>query len=247
MAILEATHITHRFNGTAVLDDIDLQVNRGEFVALVGPNGSGKTTLLRILLGLLTPTGGDVRLFAEPPNRLRDRGRLGYVPQRAVFAPDLPITVGEVVAVGRLSRQGWWRRPGPTDRDAVDHALESVALTGLRDRQVRELSGGEQQRVLIARALASDPELLILDEPVSGVDADSQQLFRDSVVHLVREHGGAVVLVSHELSAVAGDIDRVVVLKQRVLFDGSPDDLAAKGVSLGVHRSDLPVWLEDLG
>ena len=109
------------------------------------------------------------------------------------------------------------------------------------------LSGGQQQRAFIARAFASEPSLLVLDEPIAGVDAASQRLFRDSLVHLIREHGAGVLLVSHELSAVADDVDRVIVLKRRVLFDGRPADLAAQGVaSLGVHAEDLPIWLEQL-
>ena len=111
------------------------------------------------------------------------------------------------------------------DREAVDHALESVALTELRRRRIGELSGGQQQRALIAKALAAEPELLVLDEPIAGVDVESQRLFRDSLVHLVREHGAAVLLVSHELGAVADDLDHVVVLKRRVVFDGAPADL----------------------
>jgi len=222
-------------------------VEPGEFVALVGPNGSGKSTLLRVLLGLLRPTTGSVLLFGVAPRRLGDRWRLGYLPQRPRLVPDLPATVEEIVAAGRLPRQGWWRRAGPADRAAVDHALESVALAGLRRRRLTELSGGQRQRVLIAKALASEPELLVLDEPVAGVDAESQRLFCDSLTHLVREHGAGVLLVSHELGAVADDLDRVVVLKRRVLFDGPPTDLAATGVSLGIHAEDLPLWLEGLG
>jgi ABC-type Mn2+/Zn2+ transport system ATPase subunit len=229
-----------------VLDRVDLELAPGEFVALVGPNGAGKSTLLRILLGLLSPNRGAVRLFGEPPRTLRNRWRLGYVPQRPRIAPDLPATVEEVVATGRLSRQGWWRRPRAADRVAVDHALESVALSELRHRLLTELSGGQQQRVLIAKALASEPELLVLDEPVAGVDAESQRLFRDSLVHLVREHGAAVLLVSHELGSVADDLDRVAILKRTIMFDGPPAELAATGVSLGIHRDDLPLWLEDM-
>src|SRR5262249_24297421 len=125
-------------------------------------------------------------------------------------------------------------------------ALESVALDGLRAQRVTQLSGGQQQRVLIAKALVSEPELLILDEPIAGVDAQAQRLFPDSLVHLLREHGAAALLVSHALGAAAADLDRVVVLRRRVLFDGKPGDLAATGVSLGVHRDDLTRWLEEL-
>ena len=229
-----------------MLEDVGLEISPGEFTALVGPNGAGKSTLLRIVLGLLAPQTGRVELFGSSPRRLADRWRLGYVPQRPRLAPDLPATVEEVVAAGRLAKRGWWRRPRADDRTAVMHALESVALGELRKQRVVELSGGQQQRVLIAKALASEPQLLILDEPIAGVDAQAQRLFRDSLVHLLREHGAAVLLVSHELGAVADDLERVVVLRHRVLFDGKPADLSATGVSLGVHADDLPRWLEEL-
>src|SRR5262245_48675610 len=244
--VLSAEEDSFTFGGRRVLDEVGLEISPGEFTALVGPNGAGKSTLLRIVLGLLTPQAGRVELFGVPPRRLRERWRLGYVPQRPRLAPDLPATVEEVVAAGRLAKQGWWRRSRPVDREAVAHALESVALDGLRTHRVAELSGGQQQRVLIAKALVTEPELLVLDEPIAGVDAQAQRRFRDSLVHLLREHGAAVLLVSHELGAVADDLDRVVVLRRRVVFDGKPGDLAATGVSLGVHRDDLPRWLEEL-
>src|SRR5262249_51877220 len=198
------------FGAHRVLDGVSMEISPGEFTALVGPNGAGKSTLLRIVLGLLAPQAGRVELFGSPPRRLRDRWRLGYVPQRPRLAPDLPATVEEVVGAGRLAKTGWWRRPRPADRAAVAHALESVALGDLRTERVTELWGGQQQRVLIAKALASEPQLLILDEPIAGVDAQAQRLFRDSLVHLLREHGASVLLVSHELGAVADDLDRVV-------------------------------------
>jgi zinc transport system ATP-binding protein len=133
------------------------------------------------------------------------------------------------------------------DHAAVWHALESVGLQDLARRPVNELSGGQQQRAFIARAFASEPALMVLDEPIAGVDAGSQLLFRDSLVHLVNDHGAGVLLVSHELSAVARDLDRVVILKGSVLFDGPPSELTREGVSLGVHSQDLPLWLEGLG
>ena len=213
-------------------------------MALAGPNGSGKSTLLHLLLGLLAPRAGEARLFGADPRSLRERARLGYVPQRKVLTPDLPVTVREVVATGRLARGGWWWRAHAADRAAIDHAIESVGLIEHARRPVLELSGGQQQRVLIAKALASEPELLVLDEPVAGVDAESQRLFRDSLVHLVLEHGAAVLLVSHELGAVAADLDRVLVMKRSIKFDGPPARLEESGVSLGVHADDLPLWLE---
>jgi zinc transport system ATP-binding protein len=245
--VLEAGSVSFSYGQDLVLDKVNLAVVPGEFVALVGPNGSGKSTLVRCLLGLERPGAGWVRLFGAPAERLEGRWRLGYVPQRVPLTRELPATVEEVVAAGRLARRGWRRRLREEDRVEIEHAMASVALLELRRRRTADLSGGQQQRVFIAKALASQPQLLVLDEPVSGVDAESQRRFRDSLVHLVHEHGAAVLLVSHELGAVADDLDRVLVLRQgRIFFDGPPADLAATGVSLGVHREDLPLWLEGL-
>ncbi len=245
--VLVASGISFAYDGTEVLHDVSFALHTGEFVALVGPNGSGKSTLVRLLLGLLSPDAGRALLFGASPADLGERSRVGYVPQRAALPSDLPATVEEVVRAGRARRGRWWRPLGRSDGEAVDHALASVSLDDLRRRRVGELSGGQQQRVLIAKALASDPDLLVLDEPIAGVDTESQRQFRDSLVHLVREHSAAVLLVSHELGAVADDLDRVVVLKRSIVFDGPGDDLVAAGVSLGVHREDLPLWLEELG
>jgi zinc transport system ATP-binding protein len=246
LPLLEARGASFAFGATPVLEDVDLTVGRGEFVALVGPNGSGKSTLLQVLLGELRPSSGSVRLLGRRSDEVDDRWRIGYVPQRPSLAPDVPATVREIVAMGRLSMRGWWRPLTRADESAVGHAIESVNLGSLADHPITQLSGGQQQRVFIARAFASEPELLVLDEPIAGIDAESQRRFRDSLVHLIGEHGAGVLLVSHELSAVADVIDRVVVLKRRVLFDGPPSRLVDEGVSLGVHREDLPLWLEGL-
>jgi zinc transport system ATP-binding protein len=243
--LIEASGVSFAYDGQPVLRGVDLAVRAGEFVALVGPNGSGKSTLLRVLLGSLQPRSGSVTLFGRPPREFRERGRLGYVPQRPSLPADVPATVEEIVSTGRLAL-GWWRRWGRRDRDAVRHAIESVGLGPLADRAMGQLSGGQQQRAFIARAFAAEPDLLVLDEPIAGVDAESQRRFRESLVHLLREHGAGVLLVSHELSAVARDIDRVVVLKGSVVFTGPPERLEAEGVSLGVHAEDLPLWLEEL-
>ena len=244
-AALQIDAVSFAYPGQTVLDCTTLSVAAGEFVALVGPNGSGKSTLLRIALGLLRPQAGEVRLFGVPPARLSERWRVGYVPQRPMLADALPATVEEVVAAGRLARRGWHRRPDGEDRKCVRAALDAVDLWPLRRRLLVELSGGQQQRAFIAKALVSGPELLILDEPVAGVDVESQRGFRDTLVTLVRQQGTAVLLVSHELSAVADDLDRVMVLRRgKIAFDGAPEALSATGVSLGVHPQDLPFWLE---
>jgi zinc transport system ATP-binding protein len=237
-APLALEHITFSYGPHPVLDDVTVRVEPGEFVALVGPNGSGKSTLLRIAVGLLQPHAGSVHII--------DRQRLGYVPQRPMLADGIAATVDDVVSAGRLTRGRWLARRRAADRDAVERALADVDLLELKGERISELSGGQQQRAFIARALAGEPELLVLDEPVAGVDAESQRSFRASLLALVKERGGAVLLVSHELGAVADVLDRIIVLKGSVRFDGPPDELAAQGVSLGVHAADLPLWLEDV-
>jgi zinc transport system ATP-binding protein len=244
--LVQADGVTFGYGKTPVVENVNLVVRRGEFVALVGPNGSGKSTLLKVLLGSVAPWDGSVRLFGRPPSRVGERARIGYVPQRPVLDSEVPATVQEIVGAGRLARRGWWRPFRRVDREEIDHALASVGLENLARRPLNELSGGQQQRAFIARAFASEPELLLLDEPIAGVDAESQRRFRESLTHLIDEHGAGVLLVSHELSAVARELDRIIVLKRRVLFDGKPSDLAASGVSLGIHQEDLPLWLEGL-
>jgi zinc transport system ATP-binding protein len=241
---LRVDAVSFAYRDLPVLDCVTFDVPAGEFVALAGANGSGKSTLTRIALGLLPVAEGTVELLGRRPRELRERWRIGYVPQRPAAAELLPATVRDVVAAGRLARRGWWRRPSRADRLAVDRALDVVGLGALARRPVGELSGGQQQRTFIAKALATEPDLLVLDEPTTGVDHDSQRRFRDALVD-TRDRGGTVVLVSHELGAVADDLDRILLLRQgKIAFDGAPADLAASGVSLGVHATDLPVWLE---
>jgi zinc transport system ATP-binding protein len=243
---LRVDTVSFAYRDQPVLDCVSLEVGAGEFVALAGANGSGKSTLIRIVLGLLVPAQGTVTLLGHPPRRLPERWRVGYVPQRPAAVELLPATVADVVAAGRLARRGWWRRLGAADRAAAERALDTVGLADLAGRPLAELSGGQRQRAFIAKALVTEPELLVLDEPTAGVDADSQRRFRDALVDLARQ-GGAVVLVSHELGAVAGDLDRVLLMRHgKIGFDGPPADLTASGVSLGVHATDLPVWLEGL-
>jgi len=244
--IVTADRVCFSYADTPVLDGVSFALAAGEFAALAGPNGSGKSTLIRILLGVLPAHAGRVEIFGATPSHVRERWRIGYVPQRPAIAELLPATVADVVAAGRLARRGWWRRPTRADRAAVDAALDAVALADLRDRRLAELSGGQQQRAFIAKALATEPELLVLDEPTAGIDVDSQHRFREALV-AARERGGTVLLVSHELGAVADDLDRVLVMRHgRIAFDGTPAQLAAEGVSLGIHDTDLPVWLEGL-
>jgi zinc transport system ATP-binding protein len=240
--ILNLRDVSFAYGPEPVLDGVSFAIAPATFVALVGPNGAGKSTVVRLALGLLRPQAGTVELFDRTPDDAEARSRLGYVPQRPFLGRDFPATVREVVASGATDRR-WWRRAEPAK---VDDALDVVALTGLAGARIGELSGGQQQRVFIAKALVRRPELLVLDEPVAGVDAEQQEHFAATLGRLRDERGVAVVLVSHDLAAVESRLDRVIVLRRRVRFDGPPSALAADGVHLGTHGHDLPRWLEEI-
>lgn len=240
--ILSLRDVSYAYGHDLVLDGVSFQIAPATFVALVGPNGAGKSTVVRLALGLLRPQGGTVELFGRSPADAGARSRLGYVPQRPFLGRDFPATVREVVASGATDRR-WWRRALP---DMVDDALDIVDLRSLAGARIGELSGGQQQRVFIAKALVRRPELLVLDEPVAGVDAEQQERFAATLGRLRDERAVAVVLVSHDLAAVESRLDRVIVLRRQVRFDGPPSALSADGVHLGTHGHDLPRWLEEI-
>ena len=221
---VEIEKVTVRYGEVSVLEGIDLTVEPGDFLGIIGPNGSGKTTLLRIMLGLLAPTSGQVRLFGHPPASLKQWGRLGYVPQKAIFDPALPVTVGEVVASGLVATLGLLRRVGASERRRVADVLVQVGMTAHAAARVGSLSVGQQQRVLIARALVSDPELLILDEPTGGVDPEAQTSFYALLHHLNREREVTLILVSHDIGVVAKEVTRLACLNRRLIFHGRPGD-----------------------
>ncbi len=218
------TGVGVNLGGRPVLHDIDLRVDVGEVVAVLGANGSGKSTMIRAMLGLTSVTTGQVELFGQPLSSFAGWSRIGYVPQRVTAASGVPATVREVVSSGRLSRMRRFARQSAADRAAIDAALDTVGLSDRARDSVQTLSGGQQQRVLIARALACSPDLLVLDEPTSGVDADSQQALAEAFARLVADRV-TVVLVAHEIGPMLPLLRRAVVMKSgRVLHDGPPPD-----------------------
>ena len=211
------------YDGRPALDAVDLRVDAGEALAVLGANGSGKSTLVRALLGLVPLAAGRVELFGTPLQRFAEWPRIGYVPQRTGAATGVPATVREVVGTGRLAVRRL-RRARPADRAAVHRSLDAVGLLDRADEPVATLSGGQQQRVLIARALTCDPELFVLDEPTAGVDAESQQALARTLRALV-DRGTAVIVVTHELGALHGVLTRALTLEHgRVLHDGAPPE-----------------------
>ncbi len=211
--------------GQRVLEDVSLRVGEGEFVAIAGPNGGGKTTLVRIVLGLERPSSGRALLYGEIAVRFSGRRRLGYLAQRSDLGGDAPVTVREVVSAGRLAAGRFFGPMRRHDRELVAEAIERVGLGHVADSPVRTLSGGMQQRAFIAKALAGEPSLLVLDEPTTGVDAESQESLATLLDELHTELGVTVLYVSHEFGAVERFVQRVLLVRRTIVFDGSPDDL----------------------
>ena len=226
--------------GRPVLRHIDVRVEPGQWVAVMGANGSGKSTLVRAMLGLRPLSGGEARLFGTPVPEFRDWRRVGFVPQRAGASSGVPASVHEVVASGRLSRRTPLLPMSRADRRAVDDALRTVGLADRARDGIATLSGGQQQRALIARALAGEPEVLFLDEPTAGVDLPSQQALADSLSAL-SDRGVTVVLVAHELGAMAPLVHRAVVMQDgRIAYDGPAlHETAVFDVGHG-HHHDRP-------
>jgi zinc transport system ATP-binding protein len=221
-AVIELSDVDFGYTSTPVIEDVSLQIDPGEYAAVVGPNGSGKSTLMRLMLGLLRPDEGVARLFGEPSHQFDDGSRIGYVAQHASASKEMPITVREVVKMGRFPHVGFGRL-SESDWEIVDHALKTVGMTAFANRRVTQLSGGQRQRAFIARALASEADLLVLDEPTVGVDIESVEAFYRLLESLNRE-GITVLLIEHDLSAVTEHADRVICLNREIYFDGPTDE-----------------------
>jgi len=208
--------------GPEVLHGVDFVVESGEFVAIAGPNGGGKTTLLRVALGLERPTRGEALLFAEPASRFSRRARIGYLSQRAQLGIDAPVSVREVVATGRVPRRGLFGFLGASDKAIIDEAIQRVGLSDRADSVLTRLSGGQQQRAYIAKALAAHPDLLVLDEPTAGVDVDAQEALAALLDELHRDLGMTILFASHEFGAVERFVERLVLVRGAIVFDGDP-------------------------
>ncbi|MCZ7573027.1 MAG: metal ABC transporter ATP-binding protein [Ardenticatenaceae bacterium] len=220
-SILEVSGLTVRYNGLLALDDLSFRLARGERVAVVGPNGAGKSTLLKVIAGILQPTMGTVQVAGHEPGQ---HICIAYVPQRSQVDLTFPVSVADVVMMGRIGKLGLFHRPGASDWAYVHTCLELVGMAELADRQIGELSGGQQQRVFIARALAQEAELMLMDEPLTGLDLTSQDDVFD-VLERLRERQVTVMLSTHDLSLAEERFDRVMLLNRRLVGLGRPEEV----------------------
>jgi len=222
VSAIELSDVDFGYTSSPVVEEISLRIDPGEYVAVVGPNGSGKSTLMQLMLGLLRPDEGVARLFGEPSHQFDDGERIGYVAQHASASKEMPITVREVVKMGRFPHVGFGRLSSE-DWDIVDRALDTVGMAAFANRRVTQLSGGQRQRAFIARALASEADLLVLDEPTVGVDMESVEAFYN-LLDSLNSNGITVLLIEHDLGAVTEHADRVICLNREIYFDGSANE-----------------------
>ncbi|PEN13414.1 manganese ABC transporter ATP-binding protein [Longibacter salinarum] len=219
---LTVRDLTVAYREQPVLWDIDLTVPEGTLMAIVGPNGAGKTTFIKALLGLVDAAAGEVRMFGEPYDEVRDR--VGYVPQRGTVDWDFPTSALDVVMMGLYGQLGWFRRPGAKEREQAREALDRVGMLDFADRQISQLSGGQQQRVFLARALVQEADLYFMDEPLQGVDATTERTVIDLLREL-RENGTTVLVVHHDLQTIEEYFDAVMLLNVRCVAAGKVSEV----------------------
>jgi len=233
-AVIEVDDVTFAYGDRPVVEGVSLDIGAGEFLGLVGPNGSGKTTLLELMIGLRRPDSGSVRLFGDPAHESTHGKRIGFVPQDvADTSGGMPVTVREVVRMGRYPHKLLGRFTA-TDRQAVDAALRRVEIADIAGRRVGRLSGGQRQRVFIARALAAEADVLALDEPTVGVDAESREAFYDLLRDL-NEGGMTIVLIEHDIGIVTTHASEIACLNRELFFHGDPESFVETDALAGAY------------
>lgn len=222
--IIELKDICFSYTSDEVLKDVSLEIHKGDYVGLVGPNGGGKTTLLKLMLGLLKPKDGSVKLFGTDIKDFKDWSKIGYVPQNKHVELNFPVTVEEMVSMGRYGKRGLFHFPTKVDKEKTLNALSQVDMIDFKDRQIHDLSGGQQQRVFIARAIASEPEIIFLDEPTVGVDVKTQKQFYSLLRKLNKDLALTLILVTHELDIVAHEATELGYINRTLEYYGEPEE-----------------------
>jgi zinc transport system ATP-binding protein len=233
-SVVEVENVWFSYNGHPILRDVNLKIKKGEFLAILGPNGGGKTTLVKLILGILKPDRGTIRVFGKSPKEVASR--IGYVPQDTSFKKDFPISAMDVVLMGRLGHAGSVRPYTKEDRILAEEALERMGMADYRDRRIGDLSGGQRQRIFIARALAANPEIMFMDEPTASVDVKGQE----DLYALLKEMNKTmtIVVVTHELSILSSYIKSVACVNERLYFHDEAEitpEMFAKAYPCGVE------------
>lgn len=247
--IIQFSHATLAYPRGVALQDVTLQIEPGEFLGIIGPNGSGKTTLLKAVLGLIKPVTGTVTIFDCSCHQLRchHRARIGYLPQKEQVDPNFPITVMETVMMGRYSTLGLFRRPGRNDREIALKALDEVEMGPYRDAPLGHLSGGQQQRVWIARALAQQPQVLLLDEPTTGIDAPTQHNILRLISRLHRDLKLTILLVTHDINMVSPFANRIALVQQKLFALGKPEEVLTQEILSAIYGKQVVVTSKENG
>jgi len=241
--IIEVENVSFAYSGDEnVLQNITLSIHRGDYIGLVGPNGAGKTTLLKIMLNLLSPKNGLVKLFGQDIQTFKDWQKIAYVPQKAVnFDVNFPATASEVVSMGINTKIKLFNRTTMEDRKAVEDAIKQVDMWKYKDRLIGDLSGGQQQRVFIARALVNRPEIIFLDEPTTGVDKQAQDEFYKLLQKLNKEEGITLVLVSHNIDRLIKEVMHIACVDKTLTCHSSPEEYLTASEPLDIHGKKIKV------
>jgi ABC-type Mn2+/Zn2+ transport system ATPase subunit len=237
--LIELKHIAFGYGKTPVVKDIDLHIHPGQFAALVGPSGAGKTSLLKLILGTLQPTHGQITMNGALVQG-RNKPRIGYVPQLETVDWNFPVTVGQAVLMGRIRNTTLWPWPSRVERQLVADMLDRLDLGGLINRHIRDLSGGQQQRVFLARALIAEPDILVLDEPTSGVDMRTAE----NVLHLLadlNQQGMTILITTHDLNAAAAHLPWVICLNRTIIAQGPPEMVFTEAILNETYQGDMLV------
>ncbi len=241
--IVEVRDISFSYDGAEdVLKDITLEIHQGDYIGFVGPNGAGKTTLLKVMLNLLRPNSGTVRLFGQEIHDFKDWHKIGYVPQKAAyFDARFPASVYEVVFMARHSIKRLFQKTSRADKESVKDALLKVDMWEHKDRLIGDLSGGQQQRVFLARALVNQPEVIFLDEPTTGVDKKTQDGFYALLQRLNQEFGLTLVLVSHDIERITREVMRIACIDRTLTCHLSPEEYLAESESSNIGGKDVKI------
>ena len=237
--LIELNHVTFSYAAAPVLEDISLHLHPGQFAALVGPSGAGKTSLLKLLLGTLQPTRGEISIHGQALNG-QPAPRVGYVPQLDAVDWNLPVTVEQVVLMGRVRRAGVWPWPSAEGKQRMSQTLDRLGIGDLARRHICDISGGQQQRVFLARALIAEPDLLVLDEPTTGVDMHTAENMLHMLADLNRQ-GMTILMSTHDLNTAAAHLPWVVCLNRRVIAQGPPDEVFTVETLNRTYQGDMLV------